>query len=131
MNKEQKIRIDHAADYLRKQNYLVVDSNAMPIKGMARKVIPLVVYDQQADMMIGVSVHGSDLPRHHAAFCENALVTTAARERFAILMRQWCKINKWRGRQAIASCGVRGRADKPTIDLMYVQDTSPTKLGWC
>ena len=131
MTKEQNIRIDYAADFLRRRGYLIVDSHATPIKSLARKVIHLVAWEEKSDTMVGVSVYGSPKPTPLALRRVGRLATKDAQARFAILMRRWCKTNKWHGKQMIASCGVFGNDDKPLIDFMWAKDTSPTKLKWC
>lgn len=49
-----------AADYLRRQGYLILEMSCRPIQKDQRKEIPIVAYDRSADTLVFVAVFPHD-----------------------------------------------------------------------
>lgn len=80
-------------EYLHRHRYIIVDRNAMPFLNGITK-IDLVVYDQGADAMAGVSI------REKRAGRKDELAEWEHKDRayFRRATKRWCEKNKWYGK---------------------------------
>lgn len=112
-------RVDQAADMLRKNGYLIVDTEPSAYCNAPRDM--LVAYNEQTNTMFAIQVDGTNALTRHTPDCIRAQRTDAKKRKAVQAMRRWCRVNKWHGAASLSFCAVYGtpEAGRPIIELLH------------
>lgn len=107
---------DVAADFLRRRGFLIVDSNACPVKKDRRLEIDLVAWEEATDTMVFVEV------KQHETLAPGARRLRSVNRRKRVNLRRacnaWRRVNKWRGSFRFDVIEIYGTPEggRPVID---------------
>ena len=119
---EKNWREDVSADFLRTRGYLIVDNHSHPIKSRPRALLDLVVWHEKTDTMVAVAVDGREaLYDQYFDKYKYRLVSKKSKDNYSGIMKQWCKLNGWKGKWRIATTRIYGTLEsgkRPVIQYI-------------